>query len=184
VQDQMLGPTFSQRRGRVVYYSTTDDSPVSLRVCKAAGRILARHNFFNLRDRLFPSDRQRIEERMRVHVTSLETLRRSRKHGGVSRSDFQMRKRQLNRLVVKEMKAEFDTLEFREMVPCAAHDGRLCNVSPRSDGSLSNMRWSEAAGNDCTAWSRVGKNSQWVHESCIDSFTWAYSSRFFGVDSL
>ena len=144
-------------------------------------RTWARHRFNDITERMFPSDRMRLKEKLDKHLARFEELRLKRKYISIDQPTFLNEKRQISRTIVTEFTLELSTIEFQEKVMCSAH-----NTTPpaRSDPQLARVRWSECGENVCIPWSRVGANTRWIHVSTLSTFCWGYSIRFYNVDSV
>ena len=170
-------------RGHLTFYSVTDNSPLSKRaILGHSSRTRPRHQFGRIEERLYDADRHTVDQILSRRLGGYTALCLRKKAREIEADDFRVEKRKLSGLLVKELMHEFKSIEFKELVWCDIHCC-FCSVSPRSDPLLAALRWSEAGGNSCIPWSRVGGNAGWLHESTLGSFCWVFSMRYYEVDS-
>ena len=108
-----------------------------------------------------------------------------RKSGGDSDPAFvefwKSKKRVMGAAYCDELNHVLRKTVFLDEVPCQAHPGCLCPVSPRSDPMFRKARWSEMAGNTCSPFTTIGGGSAgWLHEATLVELVWAHSMRFSG----
>eukprot|EP00959_Pyramimonas_sp_CCMP1952_P334091 6996786-Pyramimonas_sp.AAC.1 len=45
-------------------------------------------------------------------------------------------------------------------------------------------RWTEAGGNVCIPWCKMGKQLGWLDDGSVSALIWAYSSKFYAPDTI
>ena len=182
---EMLRQPEMHHAGRLIVYShcETDADAVNFTM-NMPEAFQPLHRFGNIRERLFETDRRRIEAIKKSYDEQAGELKAWRSLDLEGRDwEWKHRVKGLQQAICKDLMNELKQMEFRETCFCKCHL-KECNISPWSQKEFRNMRWTEAGGNVCTPWSLMGSMLGWLDDGAIDALIWAYSSKYYGPHTI
>ena len=137
---------------------------------------------------LCPNILHRLPEYHRRQLVAMltSTLQQWKNHKKTSRDPARLQKtrRCLSRKLVCDLRRHLEEVEFMTVGPCLLHPGKMCPLTPRMDPDVQHMWWVEGDGLICKAFSNLGSQDGFLHESILPCLVAIYSARFYEPDQL
>ena len=167
----------------MVYSVTENGKSAKLFLERHEGRTRALHSFGPLEERMHDGDRKVIDRIMTTHIAEYHERGAWKARDIIDGDEFEYQTRWLKRSCLKMLLDAYAQMEFKETAWCSTCHG-LCFLNPRANPRCRSAWWTEGGGNTCTPWTLYGKSLGWLDPESTSALTWAFSAKYYGVDTL